>query len=115
MLRTKAARATFQEIGAAMKDKIEAMGHRMEDIPGWQPQTEDTVKRGTLIAIREALSSYAEIIALREFRLAEAAPGRGFYLGDNPVCLHNARTFGPYGNLGLAVPGIEIYLPLSSN
>ena len=40
MLRTKAARATFQEIGAAMKDKIEAMGHRMEDIPGWEPQTE---------------------------------------------------------------------------
>jgi hypothetical protein len=115
MLRTKAARASFQEIGAAMKDKVEAMGHRVEDILGWEPQTEDTVKRATLMAIRDALPSYAEIIALKEFRLAEAAPGRSFYLGDNPVCLHNARTFGPRGNLGLAVPGIEIYLPLSSN
>ena len=115
MLRTKAARARFREIEAAMKDKIEAMGHRMEDVPGWEPQTEDTLKHDTLRAIREALTNFAQIIALKEFRLAAAAPGRSFYLGDNPVCLHNARTFGPYGNLGLAVPGIEIYLPLSSN
>jgi len=115
MLRTKAARVSFAEIGATMKDKIDAMGHRMEDIPGWEPQTEETVKRATLMAIRDALPSYSEIIALKEFRLAEAAPGRSFYLGDNPVCMHNPRTFGPYGNLGIAVPGIEIYLPLSSN
>jgi hypothetical protein len=115
MLRTKASRVSFAEIGAKMADKIQAMGHRIEDIPGWEPQTEDTLKRGTLMAIRDALPSYAEIIALKEFRLAEVAPGRSFYLGDNPVCMHNARTFGPYGNLGLAVPGIEIYLPLSSN
>ena len=37
------------------------------------------------------------------------------YISDNPVVMHNARTFGPYGNLGLAVPGIEIYFPLSPN
>jgi hypothetical protein len=115
MLRTKAARVSFEEIGAKMTEKIEAMGHRIEDIPGWEPQTEDTLKRATLMAICDALPSYAELIALKEFRLAEAAPGRSFYLGDNPVCMHNARTFGPYGNLGLAVAGIEIYLPLSSN
>lgn len=115
MLRTKAARARFQDMEAMMKNKIEAMGHRMEDIPGWEPQTEDTIKRDNLMAMREALPDYARIIALKDFWLAEAAPGRSFYLGDNPVCLHNARTFGPYGNLGLAVPGIEIYLPLSSS
>jgi hypothetical protein len=115
MLRTKAARARFQDMEAMMTDKIEAMGHRMEDIPGWEPQTEDTIKRDNLMAIREALPNYAHIIALKDFRLAEAALGRSFYLGDNPVCLRNARTFGPYGNLGLAVPGIEIYLPLSSS
>jgi hypothetical protein len=35
------------------------------------------------------------------------------YISDNPVVMHNPRTFGPYGNIGLAVPGIEIYYPLS--
>lgn len=35
------------------------------------------------------------------------------YISDEPLVLHNQRTFGPYGNIGLAVPGIEIYYPLS--
>jgi Protein of unknown function (DUF4238) len=34
-------------------------------------------------------------------------------LSDAPVVMHNPRTFGPYGNIGIAVPGIEIYFPLS--
>ena len=115
MLRTKATRARLQEMEAAIKNEIEPMGHRIEDIAGWGPQTEESVKRDALMLIREALPSFAEIIARKEFRLAEAAPSRSFYLGDNPVCLHNTRTFGRRGNLGLGVPGIEIYLPLSSN
>lgn len=35
------------------------------------------------------------------------------YISDDPVVMHNAKTFGPYGNIGLAVPGVEIYFPLS--
>jgi hypothetical protein len=35
------------------------------------------------------------------------------YISDSPVVMHNAKTFGPYGNIALAVPGIEIYFPLS--
>lgn len=46
--------------------------------------------------------------------LLEAPPDEFFYLSDNPVALRNARDFGFYGNIGLAVPGIEIYLPISS-
>jgi hypothetical protein len=42
-------------------------------------------------------------------------PSRSFYLGDSPVCLYNHRDFGPYGNLGLAVEGIQIYMPLSAD
>lgn len=36
-----------------------------------------------------------------------------FYISDNPLVLHNEREFGPWGNLGLALPGIQIYLPIS--
>jgi hypothetical protein len=45
----------------------------------------------------------------------KAAPGRAYYLADNPVTLHNDQNFGFYGNLGLAVPGIQLYLPLSAD
>lgn len=114
-LRSKAFRERYRSLEVMIRQRIEAMGHRMEDIEGWEPLTEDTLKQQDLAGLRESLPKFATIIAHKEFRLAEAAPGRSFYLGDNPVCLHNSRTFGPYGNLGLAVPGIEIYLPLSSD
>lgn len=45
--------------------------------------------------------------------LMEAPKGSVFYIGDNPISLHNAHDFSPYGNLGLAVEGIQIYLPIT--
>ncbi len=35
------------------------------------------------------------------------------YISDCPVVLDNKNDYKPYGNIGLLVPGIEIYLPLS--
>jgi Protein of unknown function (DUF4238) len=115
MLRSKSTRQMHEDIETMLKAKIEDMGGRMEDMQGWYPQTEDSLKMQTLIGIQEALPGYASIIACKDYVLIEPAPGRSFYLGDNPVVLHNNQNFGPYGNLGLAVEGIEIYLPLSSD
>lgn len=36
-----------------------------------------------------------------------------FLIGDNPLALQNSIDMGYYGNIGLAVRGIEIYFPLS--
>jgi hypothetical protein len=36
-----------------------------------------------------------------------------FLIGDSPLALQNSYDIGPYGNLGLTVPGIEIYFSLS--
>jgi hypothetical protein len=46
----------------------------------------------------------------------ETTPAHPFFIGDNPVTLqNNTQPKGPLrGNLGLAVRGIEIYLPVSS-
>lgn len=38
-----------------------------------------------------------------------------FYISDNPVTLHNDIDMGFYGNLGIALKGIQIHLPLSSS
>jgi hypothetical protein len=35
------------------------------------------------------------------------------YTSDNPLVMHNQKQYGPYGNIGIAVPHIEIYYPLS--
>ncbi|MDG4895814.1 DUF4238 domain-containing protein [Mesorhizobium sp. WSM4976] len=118
LLRTKATRDQWQAIEEALVKKVEESGGRMQDVRGWedwQPMTEERLKREHLLSIQGSIGDYAQIIALKDFVLAEPAPGRSFYLGDNPVCLANALDFGPRGNLGLAVQGIEIYMPLASD
>jgi hypothetical protein len=37
-----------------------------------------------------------------------------FFISDNPITLHNDIDMGLYGNLGIALKGIQIHLPLSS-
>lgn len=55
-------------------------------------------------------------LLLSKIRLvAKAAPGTHFYLSDNPVAMYNEIDHGPYGNIGLAVRGIQIFLPISSD
>jgi Short chain fatty acids transporter len=44
----------------------------------------------------------------------ETKPEHPLYVSDNPVVPENRTEFGPYGNIGLTVFGIQMYLPLSS-
>lgn len=60
------------------------------------------------------LAFYREIVSGLEWVLLETTPRNPFFISDNPIGLHNDMDFAPYGNLGLAVKGIQIYLPISS-
>ena len=51
---------------------------------------------------------------LRKTGILFSTPTDSFYISDTPVALHNMQDTGPYGNLGLMVPGIEIYMPISA-
>lgn len=114
-LRTKASRQNFAELEEGLRTVIESRGWRMEDVEGWSPLTDDMLKAQHIRLIRDGLARYPLMIASLDFFLAAAAPGRSFYLSDNPVVLHNNRTFGPYGNIGFGVTGIQVYMPLSSD
>jgi hypothetical protein len=114
-VRSKANRELVKGIEELLEQKVTSMGGSMNDIKGWEPLTEDNLKKQHLMGMREMVHEFALIIGEKDFLLAESGAGRGFYLGDSPVCLNNARDFGPRGNLGLSVPGIEIYMPLSSD
>ncbi len=118
LLRTKANRNNWQQLEEIIVAKVEERGGAMQDVQGWedwQPATENSLKRDHLLSIRTSIGEFAQIIAAKDFVLAAPADGRSFYLGDNPVCLNNMQKFGPYGNIGLAVTGIEIYMPLASD
>jgi hypothetical protein len=115
MLRVKAIRDQYAPMEGELRKKIEASGHSMEHVDGWTPLTEDTLKATHLGNIQQEIGEYADIISQKVIFLSRATPKRTFYISDNPVALNNRLNLGPYGNLVLAVKGIEIYLPLSAN
>jgi Protein of unknown function (DUF4238) len=60
-----------------------------------------------------AATEFAPHFANKVCLLLETRMSDPFFVSDNPIALHNQNDFGPYGNLGLAVPGIEIYFPIT--
>ncbi|MBP2850466.1 DUF4238 domain-containing protein [Dickeya oryzae] len=54
------------------------------------------------------------IILGKEWILFETTPDRPFYISDNPVTMYNETEFADRSNTGIALPGIQIYLPLST-
>ena len=73
--------------------------------------TEEDAKRVSLGLIVDGAEEIAQIIAAKPWVLARAPDG-DLYIGDNPVAMYNERDFGYHGNIGFAVPGVEIHFPL---
>jgi len=112
-LRTRRQRDRFVEMEQIIGAKLERMGGKLEDLDGYEPLTEDRLKHQHATFIVDGIKEFTNIIGHKHIMLMDAAPGRDFYISDNPVVLHNDEDFGPYGKLGLGVRGIQIYLPLS--
>lgn len=113
-VRTRAHREHWLDMENMLRAKIEAIGGRVEDLEGYEEPTENNIKKRHLLSLRKSLPEFGPIIAMKHFVLFKAPQGRFFYIGDNPVVMHNDEDFGPYGNIGLAVKGIQIYMPLSA-
>ena len=116
-LRTRSHRNWLLQMEKHLVEKAESMGARPEDIEGYSPPTKGSLTIQHNQFMKGALLQYAHIIASKDFALLAAPEDRTFYLGDNPVALHNSiPSPSPlYGNIGIGLPGIEIYLPLSSD
>jgi hypothetical protein len=106
---------------AAMVDMVEQIRERLRangDDPDLVPQLQggddpEQVKLSSLMLVGRNLAEFARSYANKVMLLFEAAPGATFLLGDTPVVLANQNDTRPYGNLGLEVTGIEIYLPIA--
>jgi Protein of unknown function (DUF4238) len=73
----------------------------------------ELAKFSTLEMTFNNLDTLTQALVLKHVFLMVRDCADPIYISDNPLVMHNQRTYGPYGNIGLAVPGIEIYYPLS--
>jgi hypothetical protein len=79
-------------------------------------QDDDRIKKSVLKTLRnpKKLGEIVTHLMIKKWALYETNKSNPFYISDTPVVLSNEKQFGPYGNIGFALPGIEIYFPLSS-
>jgi hypothetical protein len=114
-VRTKEHRLRFEHLGELFAQKLRDRGAAAENIEG-VTGSPGSVPEDKLFGLR-SLAGAKEFVPHflnKAWLLLETTPKNPFFISDNPIGLHNEIDHGPYGNIGLAVRGIEIYLPISS-
>lgn len=112
-LRTAHIRQSLLKADQLLQERLREMGANLDEIENYEPLDEEGARLVSLKLISEAKEFVPHILE-KDWVLLRGNSANPFYISDNPVALQNMRDFGPRGNLGIGVPGIEIYLPLSS-
>lgn len=117
LTRTKTFREQWNDFPRMLREHLEAQGEQVAS--GSQAAelirdpTENESKAQTAKFMVEASQHFAPHFATKLWLLAATTRRHPFILSDNPLTLQNMTDMSPRGNLGLSVPGIEIYFPLS--
>jgi hypothetical protein len=114
-VRTKEHRLKFNDLNEALIKTFTEMGAEQTEIEELRKDSDPNVIK--LFGIDSVLDShqYVPYLLNKTWVLFKAPTTCPLYISDNPITMHNGNQFGPYGNIGLAVRGIEIYFPISSN
>jgi hypothetical protein len=113
MIRTQQHRNHIEQLTRKMFDLAEMISGKREINGNPEPTGEDD----QCCFVQQVAKANVYTIPILEkiWFLTKTPPGEYLYISDNPFVRTNQQTFGPYGNLGLMCPGIELYMPLSSN
>jgi hypothetical protein len=117
LLRTKHHRENYADLTKQYRDALLSRGftEKVLSKAGITQVTREDVITGSLASILE-YELYAEHFFSKDWLLHKSNSGKPLYISDNPICLfHEQPTDGFWSNLGLAVPGIQIYIPLSND
>ncbi len=113
-LRGKNFREDQLHLDAALRDLITASGGSPQKVEGYTPFTsEEELKAFHLGFLASSAADFAAHMVNKRWVLFDTDADHPFWISDTPVVLHNDEDFGPYGNIGLAVRGIQVYLPVS--
>lgn len=113
-VRVRGHRERFKDMSEKLVERVRATAPENAVLP--EPPTEHDVKFSSVRFVVDALRELTPHFLSKAWLLFEAPPDQGFWISDNPVTLHNSvPPPAPWmGNIGLAVRGIEIHLPIST-
>lgn len=114
-VRTKEHRLRVESLFEIIDKKLREMGVPDEQIKD-QLDNAEGLPQDKLIGLKAILDAkeFAPHFLNKEWVLFQSSNKAPFYISDNPITLHNNIDHGPRGSIGLAVKGIEIYLPIST-
>jgi len=114
MLRTKARREGLTHLIDDVRSAVEHAGIDPNKVQGFEfldgKQTRVAAITSLPVLARELMSCLYH----KYWILHSTTPERPFYISDNPVALFNLKEHPFLSTLGLRVPGIRVYLPISS-
>ncbi|MCH9647623.1 MAG: DUF4238 domain-containing protein [Deltaproteobacteria bacterium] len=105
-------RATMLE---GIRERVRSLGGDPDEIEQTRHVSPEEDKLLSIQLIQSLPGKIAPELVMKRWALHSTVPSRSLYFSDNPVILNNSRPAPQgLGNLGFAVPGIEVYLPISS-
>jgi len=113
LLRSPQQRAAMRHINAELRQRVAAMGTDPDLLPQLKVFDNNEEKVFTASVLPDLMKQFIPVITEKAWILHSVPEDEMLYISDNPVVMHNEMKFGLRGNLGLAVEGVEVYLPVS--
>ena len=114
MQRTVHPREVMTQLTEMLREKLARLGHDGPEIEDFASGGVDEADARAQELLASAIASTVHF-ANKDLLILEWGGESAKFIGDNPIAKQNHRSFGLYGNLGIAQPGIEIYLPISAS
>ena len=111
-VRTRQWRELIKNVSKEMKKTLKERGLDPEEDDNFREINEIDAKLQQVRSILK-VDEFTPHFYSKKWVLLKANNNNPFYISDNPIALQNMFDYGPYGNIGLAVKGIEIYFPIS--
>jgi hypothetical protein len=113
LLRSPQQRAVMRHINVEMRQRVSAMGTDPDLLPQLRVLDKNEEKLFTASVLPDLMEQFIPVISEKAWILHSVPEDETLYISDNPVAMHNELKFDLRGNVGLAVEGVEVYLPVS--
>lgn len=115
--RTKWFREQFRELPKQLAEHVRRVHGEDADLSGIADyvRVPDDNELAFQVAgfTHRSMQDFAHQFANKAWMLLVTDGKHPFMIGDHPIGMQNDNDMGPYGNIGLAVRGIQMYFPLS--
>lgn len=113
LVRTQTFREQIKDVMEGTAQALRSRGIDPAEVKNFEHLSDDQIKQFALEMLTDAAKTYGPHFLTKYWHLVGADADDPFHLGDNPVVVDNDFTRRAAGTLGLACPGVTIYLPLA--